>query len=88
MQRLAAKYAIAFLKTQLAGETGYQQILTPGWALTMETDVEFFVTEPKNATSLGEDPPTFLYFLHQPGSRTERAEKDPSKAAVPEPIEP
>lgn len=45
VNRLAAKYAIAFLKTYLAGESGYQAILTPGWALTRERDVEFFVTD-------------------------------------------
>ena len=28
---------LAFLKTKLLGEPGYQPMLTPGWALTHET---------------------------------------------------
>jgi len=84
VNRLAAKYAIAVLKTHLAGETGYQHILTPGWALTSEQHIEFFVTEPENATALGEDPAGFKYFLHQPGSLTGQAVKDPPK---PRPVE-
>lgn len=55
--QLVNKYMIAFLKTQLAGETGYQRILTPGWAIKREPDIEFFVTEKK-----------FDYFINQPGS--------------------
>jgi hypothetical protein len=76
VNRLAAKYAIAFLKTHLVGETGYQHMLTPGWARTREPNIEFFVTEPRNATSLGEDPSTFRYFLH-PGVLSEPVKKDP-----------
>ncbi len=82
VNRLAAKYAVAFLKTQLAGEKGYQDILTPGWALAVEHYIEFFVTEPANATALGEDPGTFRFFLHQPGSETSRAERDPKFAVI------
>jgi predicted dienelactone hydrolase len=78
--RLAAKYAIAFLKTELAGETGYQHILTPGWALTMEKDIEFFVTEP--AAGPHEDPATFRFFPHQPGSGTKAAPKDPTGTVI------
>ncbi len=60
--QLAAQYTIAFLKTYLLGESGYQRILTPGWALTNETAVRLFVTEPTS-----DDPETFLYFPFQRG---------------------
>lgn len=82
--RLAAQYAVAFLKTHLAGEHGHQNMLTPGWALAREDHIEFFVTEPRNPTALAEDPATFLYFPHQSGSQTARAHKD---LAPPENIE-
>lgn len=67
--RLITKYSIAFLKTHLAGEPGYQHILTPGFALTTEPDIEFFVTERGNGAAQDEDwPDDFWYFMHQPGS--------------------
>lgn len=76
--RLTTKYMIAFLKTHLSGEPGYQKILTPGYALTREPAVEFFVTEKKSPSSIFEDwPSDFTYFMHQPGSEQARAEKDP-----------
>jgi hypothetical protein len=62
--QLVNKYMIAFLKTQLARETGYQRILTPGWAIKREPDIEFFVTERM-----------FSYFVNQPGSGTARARR-------------
>ena len=75
---LVSKYQVAFLKTHLAGEAGYQNILTPGWALARESLIEFFVTEKRNPNSITEDwPDTFIYFMHQPGSEQARAEKDP-----------
>ncbi len=74
---IITRYMIAFLKTQLLGETGYQKMLTPGWALTHETLVEFFETEKRNPNSIeGEYPGFFIYFAHQPGSEQFRAEKD------------
>jgi hypothetical protein len=77
--RLVTQYMVAFLKTNLAGETGYQQMLTPGWAHTHEPDIEFFVTEKRNAQSIGEDwPSDFVYFMHQPGSAQARGPKDPA----------
>jgi hypothetical protein len=42
---LVNQYTAAFLKTNLAREPGYQNMLTPGWALTREPYIEFFVTE-------------------------------------------
>lgn len=85
-QRLATQYTIAFLKTHLAGHPGYQQILTPGWALTVERDIEFLVTERTNARATDENLPcmvptcpTFGYFPNQPGSSREQAERDPEE---------
>jgi hypothetical protein len=84
VHRLVNQYTIAFLKTNLAREPGYQKILTPGWALTREEFIEFFVTEKRNSHSIDEDwPDLFVYFPHQPGSAQARAEKDPkAKLAV------
>ena len=74
---IITRYMIAFLKTELLGETGYQKMLTPGWALTQETLVEFFVTEKRNANSIDEEwPGDFVYFPHQPGSEQFRAAKN------------
>jgi hypothetical protein len=84
VQRLATKYAIAFLKTHLAGEVGYAHVLTPGWAITSEQNIEFFVTERTNAHASEENLPcmvptcpTFGYFPNQPGAEREQAERDP-----------
>jgi len=85
VHRLVNQYTIAFLKTNLARESGYQNILTPGWALTREQYIEFFVTEKKNPHSISEDwPDLFVYFPHQSGSAQARAEKN-SKATKPIP---
>jgi hypothetical protein len=65
---IITRYMLAFLKTELLGEPGYQQMLTPGWALTHETLVEFFETEKRNANSIYEEWPDISnYFWHQPG---------------------
>jgi len=75
------KYAVAFLKTVLAREQGYQDMLTPGWALKRESLVEFFVTEKRNpnaVTATYGDGQYYLYFPHQPGSDQARGKKDPS----------
>jgi len=74
---IIARYMLAFLKTYLLDETGYQKLLTPGWALTRETHVEFFVTEKRSPESIEEEwPGFFTYFPHQPGSEQFRAEKN------------
>ena len=85
VERLATKYAIAFLKTHLTGEPGYQHILTPGWAITSEQNIEFFVTERTNAHATEENLPcqvptcpAFGYFPNQAGSQREQAERDPA----------
>jgi len=78
--QLTSKYMIAFLKTHLVGESGYQNMLTPGWAQSRESVIEFFITEKRNATSIDEDwPDLFIYFPHQPGSAQARGPKDPAK---------
>jgi predicted dienelactone hydrolase len=76
---IANKYAVAFLKTVLAREQGYQGMLTPGWALKREPLVEFFVTEKRNpnAVTEPESGAYYLYFPHQPGREQARARKDP-----------
>lgn len=72
------KYVVAFLETNLAGTHGSERVLTPGWALTQEPLIEFFVTERRNPASITEDwPDDFIYFPHQPGSQQARAAKDP-----------
>jgi hypothetical protein len=75
--RLITKYMIAFLKKNLAGEPGYQSVLTPGYANTTEPDIEFFATEKGNPVSNDEDwPGYYMYFMHQPGSGQAMAAKD------------
>lgn len=65
---LVAKYTAAFLKTYLAGESGYGQILTPEWTLTREPYVEFFTRERLSADSITTDwPDDSAYFQHQEG---------------------
>jgi predicted dienelactone hydrolase len=82
IKRLITKYAIAFLKTNLSGEPGYQSVLTSGYALTHEAMVEFFVTEKGNPQAIDKDwPDSFMYFMHQPGSERANALKDPIEVA-------
>lgn len=77
-RRLVDKYLVAFLKTNLAGVADYQDVLTPGYALTSEPLIEFFVTEKANPAAVDQDWPSFfLYFMHQSGSEQARAEKNP-----------
>jgi hypothetical protein len=76
---------VAFLKTVLAREPGYQDMLTPGWALKRESLVEFFVTEKRNPNAVTADygdGQFYLYFPHQPGSEQARGVKDPSAASA------
>jgi dienelactone hydrolase len=82
-KRIITKYMIAFLKTNLSGESGYQRILTPGHAIKQESVVEFFVTEKRslNGEYDEEFPDVFnydsdIYFVYQPGSEKAKAYKD------------
>ena len=80
---LITRYMLAFLKTQLLGDTGYQGMLTPGWALNHETHVEFFETEKRNPRSIDAEWPNLsTYFPHQPGSKQFRAEKHAKMAVL------
>jgi predicted dienelactone hydrolase len=89
--RLVGEYMVSFLKTQVAGEIGYQSILTPGWALTHESLIEFFETEKRDAHAIDDElgwedwPGYFIYFLHQPGSEQARGPKD-AVGKVPPPL--
>ncbi len=71
---LTTQYMIAFLKTVLVGETGYKDILTPGYALKNEPFVEFFETEQGVPNTPDEDG-YFSYFKHQPGKDQPGAER-------------
>jgi hypothetical protein len=73
---LVTRYMIAFLKTVLVGETGYQDMLTAGYALANEPYVEFFETE-KDGRNLIDEAGYFTYFMHQPGTERAKALKDP-----------
>jgi hypothetical protein len=75
-RRLAAKYMIAFLKVQLVGDRSYQSMLTPGYALTQEQNIEFLVTEKRNPSVIDKESDFFNYFQHQPGSSQANAYKD------------
>jgi len=44
--RLVSEYTVAFLETELATKALYADVLTPGFAMSKEDGVEFFVTEP------------------------------------------
>jgi predicted dienelactone hydrolase len=72
---LTSQYMIAFLKTALVGETGYQEMLTTDYALENEPFIEFFETEKGSPTVRGEDA-YFTYFMHQPGTLQAKALKD------------
>ena len=68
--RLINKYMVAFLTKQ-------QNILTPGHAINSEPDIEFFVTEKRNPHAIDDDyPGHFVYFMHQSGKATAKAEKN------------
>jgi predicted dienelactone hydrolase len=73
---LTTRYMIAFLKTVLARETGYKEMLTTGYALANEPLIEFFETEQGSSNTVDEDG-YFSYFMHQPGTERAKALKDP-----------
>lgn len=88
-RRLVHFYAIAFLRTVLNGATEYRSMLTPGWALTNEPNIEFFVTEKRAAQAIDDDwPGYFTYFMHQPGRAQAFGEKDPAVMRPVDLIEP
>jgi predicted dienelactone hydrolase len=74
---LTTQYMIAFLKTVLVGEKGYEKVLTPDYALENEPFIEFFGTEegsPDETVEKG----YFSYFKHQADAERATALKDPS----------
>jgi dienelactone hydrolase len=74
---LTTQYMIAFLKTVLLGENGYQEMLTPGYALENEPFVEFFETGEGSPAETVEEG-YFSYFKHQSDTERATALKDPS----------
>jgi dienelactone hydrolase len=72
---LTSQYMIAFLKTALIGEIGYQEMLTPGYTLKNEPFIEFFDTE-KGDSDTPDEEGYFSYFMHQPGTEQAKALKD------------
>ncbi len=78
IQNITTMYMVAFLKANLVGDHSYQYILTPGYALTEQPLVEFFVTEKRNGVEVTEEwPDYFFYFMHQPADEHAKALKDP-----------
>jgi predicted dienelactone hydrolase len=75
---LVGQYLVAFLKGNLLGNKAHERLLTPGYALTRQPLIEFFVTEKRSPQSIDEDwPDDFIYFMHQPGSEKAHAAKNP-----------
>jgi hypothetical protein len=63
------RYAVAFLTTQLAGDTSYRDMLTPGWGVARELYAMFFVTEKLNGrTPDTEFPDESWFHFSQPDS--------------------
>jgi len=83
VQDIVTMYMIAFLKANVAGDHSYQHILTPGYALTEQPLVEFFVTEKATGKEVTENwPDYFFYFMHQPAKDRAKALKDPPRPAM------
>ncbi len=74
---LTSQYMIAFLKTVLVRETGYQEMLTSGYASENEPFIEFFETEKGSLPNPRDEDAYFSYFMHQPGTLQAKALKDP-----------
>ena len=72
---LTTQYMIAFLKTVLVGENGYQEMLATDYALENEPFIEFFETEQGSPDETVEDG-YFSYFKHRPGTERATALKD------------
>jgi predicted dienelactone hydrolase len=72
---LTTQYMIAFLKTVLVGEKGYEEMLTPGYALANEPFIELFETEEGSPDETVEEG-YFSYFKHQSGAERVTALKD------------
>jgi dienelactone hydrolase len=75
---LVTRYMVAFLKTVLVGDRGYQEMLSSDYALANEPFVEFFETE-KGSPDIADEEGYFSYFMHQPGTERAHALKDPNR---------
>jgi predicted dienelactone hydrolase len=73
---LTTRYMVAFLKTVLVGEKGYEEMLTTDYALEYEPFIEFFETEAGSPDEPVEEG-YFSYFKHQPGTERATALKEP-----------
>jgi predicted dienelactone hydrolase len=73
---LTTRYMVAFLKTVLVGEKGYEEMLTTDYALENEPFIEFFETEAGSPDEPVEEG-YFSYFKHQPGTERATALKEP-----------
>jgi predicted dienelactone hydrolase len=77
IENLVTQYMIAFFKTELARETGYKEMLTPGYAVENEPFIEFFVTEKGSSKTVDEEG-YFSYFKHQADTEQAKALKEPT----------
>jgi hypothetical protein len=63
---VTGRYAVAFLKTHLAGESGYERWLAPGWAAANDCHAELFTRERVSAAAIGSEwPADDTYYRHQ-----------------------
>ena len=58
-------------------ETGYKEMLTPGYAVENEPFIEFFETEKGSSNTLDEEG-YFSYFKHQADTEQAKALKEPT----------
>ena len=78
------RYAAAFLKAELAGDTMYGDLLTPGWAVAREPSVMFFLNERKNGQTLpdSEFPDDSWFHFSQPDDFGTPLHLDPLEEAI------
>ncbi len=63
---VVGRYAVAFLKTHLAGETGYERWLAPEWTAANDPHAELFVRERVPAPAISSEwPADGTYYRHQ-----------------------
>lgn len=81
VSRVVTQYMVAFLKHRFDFEPRVRTMLTPGYALTNEPLVEFFVTEKRSPRSIDENwpnwPDEFVYFAHQNAVEVTRGKMEP-----------
>jgi predicted dienelactone hydrolase len=77
IENLVTQYMIAFLKTVLVRESGYKEMLTPGYALENEPFIELFESE-KGSSNTFDEEGYFSYFKHQADTEQVKALKEPT----------